>query len=201
MKCSECGISLSRGVRFCPNCGNKVSRSKAKKYLPAVAIGAILFALLLFAVNRVYSIRQIQKAWAEYQVVTRAIDEIESNYVNDEGVVVPEQVEKLLKEVSLFAEQLFNDGQITDYSYASGDSCVYMQIDGWLGCLYAPPQKDVLSGSSGESYVYTLEPYAHEFGTNVGYLFNTFHGPDEAADLISSKINNYEFNFNFMTLL
>lgn len=196
MKCSKCGISLSRGVRFCPNCGNNVRQSKAIKYLLAIVLCEIFLALFLFSFNRVNSIRQVQKAWTKYQTVTQVIDAVESEYTDDKGFVSPECVEELLSEVSACAEQLYNDGHLSDYSYTPGDTGVYMEVNGWLGAVYMPEIDGMMSGGAEEVQIYTFEPNDGEFEFYFSYILSGFDGPDGAAKKISDTFERFDFGHN-----
>lgn len=194
MRCPKCGAPVTKRAKYCQNCGNKIRRRGTKKYILVIAAIIILGTLFFFAVSRVLSIRKTQKALEEYQKVTQIVDTVEGSYVDDRGFVAPDQAEELMKEVSSVAEQMYSDGLLTDYSYAPGDSGVYMEIDGWLGVIFSPEVEDMMSGGTEEVQIYTFEPNDGEFYAN--YALAGFNGPDDAASKIANSFEKFKFSHN-----
>ena len=81
----------------------------------------------------------------------------EKTYLDDDGFVTPDQTDALLERIASYAASLREEGTLTDYAYQPGDTCVYMEIDGWMGCLYIPPIADALSGGPEAPQIVTLE--------------------------------------------
>lgn len=163
-----------------------------KKVFKVVLVVALVITVY-FAYHIIYSYTQVKAAYDVYNKLTQNMDEIVEPYLVD-GMVAVEELDSVLEEVSEYAEDLYAQGDITNYSYQQGDSCVYMEIDGWLGMVYDVPVKDFLSGDSDGISIVTMEPYASDFGVWANYVMSGTHGPDEAAELIESAYHSFSFS-------
>lgn len=210
-RCPKCGRRIRRGAFFCENCGIRLSagkyyngrmRKKSRRNLllmAAISI-CILCAGFLFlqkdAVdNRNLSQEEVSKILGHYCELSSKISHIVGPYEDLDGYIDVGDTEAALIDVSRFAEELFKRGEITDYHYKTGDSCVYMEIDGWLGLVYEPQVRDVLSGN-GTIEVVTLEPFSSEFKTFFAYFASGAEGPDEGAGLIEENVGGFSFTSN-----
>lgn len=141
----------------------------------------------------------VESSLSKYESIFSSTSELETQYIDNDGYVQSDEVDELLSSVSEYASTLYQEGEITDYSYEDGDTCVYMEIDGWLGYLYSPKIEDALAGDSSDTIqVITYEPFAHQIATQVGYLFTGLKGPDDAAKSIVDVFGSpFEFKANY----
>ena len=95
-----------------------------------------------------------------------------------------EDVPEVLEEVKRYASQLKNQGVISRYDV--NDSAISMKIGGWLGLIYVPPVKDMLTGSQNAVEIRTFEPFSGEWETYLSYLFAGIKGADEAAEQLEA---------------
>lgn len=131
-----------------------------------------------------------------YSVLTKIEDgasAIEKGYLDNDGFVDPEQMDGLLEEINEYAASLYEEGVITDYRYQSGDTCVYIEVDGWLGCLYDPPLDGVLSGGAEKPQIVTLE----SVHAPLMFALAGFRGPDDTARMIEEKDPSFTFSANY----
>lgn len=165
--------------------------------LVVVLLCAIIFLIipLIKGGHGERSQAEINRIYQNYEDISEKISNFASSYEDSDGYLEPESVDTVLENVSHFAEELLDAGDITDYHYEKGDSCVYMEIDGWLGVLYDPLVKDVLSGAD-DIQVVTLEPYASESKTVGSYLLSGAQGPDDGARLIEENVTRFSFTSN-----
>lgn len=214
-KCPKCGSKIKTDSAFCENCGSKLSvgkylkqsekRKSKKKGLKTISLSVILLASLLCIIslltkgNNEYipelSEEDIDKIYKHYETVSNKISTVASEFEDSDGFVNSNEVELVLESISHYAEELLNEGEITDYHYQKGDSCVYMEIDRWLGIIYDPSVRDTLSGDDVIQIV-TLEPYASELDTFGSYVLSGAQGPDEGAKLIEENVEGFSFTSN-----
>lgn len=117
---------------------------------------------------------KISKAVKAYETVSEQTVQIEKNYLSEDGYIKSDDMDGVLSEVYTCAQTLYENGIITDYAYETGDTCVYMKIDNWLGFVYMPPLKDSLSGDSDVKIeIYTVQPYSTEFAAYRLFLGST----------------------------
>ncbi len=136
---------------------------------------------------------EIAEAYSVLTEIGDGADAIEKDYLNDDGFVGLEQMDGLLEEINEYAASLYEEGVISDYRYQSGDTCVYMQIDGWLGCLYDPPLDNVLSGGSEKPQIITLE----SVHAPLMFALAGFRGPDDTARMIEENDPSFTFSGNY----
>lgn len=136
----------------------------------------------------------IQNTMTHYEKIITESKQLTTQYLDDNGFVPPENLETALQELSDYAQGLYEKGSITDYAYQVGDTCVYMEIDGWLSVLCSPPTAEFASNGPGELEIITIEPNATEFYIN--YVTSGSKGPDEAADQITSTTDCFVFTDN-----
>lgn len=163
-----------------------------KKLLTVVLI--LLLAVTIFIGCRlIYSYIQVKKAYDTYITITQDASERIESYLVD-GEIAIEDLDHVLEEVHQYAKELYVCGDITNYSYQQGDSCVYMEIDGWLGMIYEVPVKDFLAGGTDGISIVTVEPYASDFDVWANYLMSGANGPDEAAELVERAFSKFSFS-------
>lgn len=172
------------------------------KKITITSLVMMIFALLLLT-GCTGKESKASKAVKTYEIVSEQTIQIEKDYLNEDGYIKSDDVDVLLSEVYACAETLYADGIITDYAYKTGDTCVYMKIDDWLGFLYMPPLEAALSGGSdGKVEIYTVQPYSTEFTAYrlafaSGVFFNKT--PDITAELLHktfSKECEYKTNYD-----
>ena len=130
-----------------------------------------------------------------YETVAAETRQIERKYENTDGVVPREKLEPLLQEVAAYAEQLQNQGTVTNYEV--NDTCVYMKVGGWLGFLYAPPEEGMMAGGQEGMEIITLEPFPGEM--YASYLLAGGKGPDQAAEDLEDSFGptlTYQHNYD-----
>ncbi len=137
-----------------------------------------------------------QEAIEDYNVVSEEINKIESSYLNQDGCIAFEDVPEVLEEVKRYASQLKNQGVISRYDV--NDSAISMKIGGWLGLIYVPPVKDMLTGSQNAVEIRTFEPFSGEWETYLSYLFAGIKGADEAAEQLEATFpERFTFQKNY----
>lgn len=130
-----------------------------------------------------------------YETAAAETRQIERKYKNTDGVVPREKLEPLLQEVAAYAEQLQNQGTVTNYEV--NDTCVYMKVGGWLGFLYAPPEEGMMAGGQEGMEIITLEPFPGEM--YASYLLAGGKGPDQAAEDLEDSFGptlTYQHNYD-----
>ena len=135
----------------------------------------------------------VQYTMEQYDKVVADAEPIIAEYLDENGFATPENLDDALLAISEYAQKLYEDGQITHYSYTPGDTCVYMEIDGWLGMIYDVPLEGAMAGGSDEMQIVTLEPYASDFKMWVAYGLSGAEGPVEAAELIADTFPGFDY--------
>ena len=195
--CTKCGKPINGDMDICEQCLGKISKIWTRS-IAAILVVALLSGIAVhFVGNKSVDLtdEQIKISYQNYVNISKEINDYEANFTDTNGYVDVDRVDALLKEMAVFAKQLYKKGKITDYSYRDGDSCVYMEIDGWLGILYDPPIEGYLS-SGQEIEIITLEPFASEIATFIPYVASGSEGPDEGAELIAKYMNGFSFSHN-----
>lgn len=131
----------------------------------------------------------VQNTMNRYEKIMADSESIMEKHLNENGYIEPQDEETVLNELRDYAQGLYENGSITDYTYEAGDTCVYMEVDGWLDVLYTPPIEGYMSGGADELQIITLEPNATEF--YLSYIWSGGKGPDEAAERIVSTIDRF----------
>lgn len=134
----------------------------------------------------------VQNTMIQYEKVIADAEQIIDDYLNESGTVTPEDYDQVLSDLSQFAKTLYEQGEITHHSYQPGDTCVYIEIDGWLGVLLDAPIEGYMNSDGNAAQVVTLEPNAAEF--TLSYIGSGMGGPMEAAMLISQNLPNFSFS-------
>lgn len=127
---------------------------------------------------------------ARYDQLEEAAQAIQAPYMDADGYVEAEDAPRVLDELAAWGQGLLEDGKISDFAYQEGDSCVYAQLDGWLGCLFGPRVKEAMAGGEGAVSIATVEPFASDIDHIFSYMTNTFRGPDEAAGKIEKEMGD-----------
>ncbi|MCD8130152.1 MAG: WG repeat-containing protein [Lachnospiraceae bacterium] len=126
------------------------------------------------------------ESFAVFDDISQNLSSIEEPYLDEDGYVSYEDSKDLLEEVYGYIYGLYEQGEITDCLYTDGDTAVYYQIDGWMGCIYMPDVAEMLAGSSGEVNIITIEPYHSDInmilssilaGTTGGSLWKYIYVP------------------------
>ncbi len=126
------------------------------------------------------------ESFTTFDDISQNLSSIEEPYLDEDGYVSYEDSKDLLEEVYGYLCGLYEQGEITDCLYTDGDTAVYYQIDGWMGCIYMPDVAEMLAGSSGEVNIITIEPYHSDIdmllnsilaGTSGGALWKYVYGP------------------------
>ena len=171
MRCPYCHHLLNRTASYCPHCGKPVAQNscsseqidlKSKSIPIRWVVLFVLLILLLIGGLSFFLFRQktpLSPSLDTYTEINQKLSSIEEPYLDEEGFVSSEDSKILLEEVFAYIQTLYEQDLITDCSYTDGDTAVYYQIDNWLGCLYFPQIKDMLSGASGDVQIVTIEPY------------------------------------------
>ncbi len=195
MKCRKCKADLRKGIKFCPICGAKVKCTSRNILLAALMIVLLVGCAGIY----IFQTDDTVQAMKHYLAIDKQVAQIADHYVDESGCVEADKRDALLAAVHECAATLYEDGKITDYAYQEGDTGVYMQIDGWLGYFYEASISDTLSGNTTDKIsITTMEPYAYEFGTKIGYLLNGLNGPDDAAEKIVHTFNDkFVFTGNY----
>lgn len=196
--CIKCSKPVSGEDFLCEQCKAKKKRTTS---LWMRTVAAVLVVVLLsgiaahFVGNKPVDLtdEQIKISYQNYVNISKEINDYEAEFTGTDGYVDVDKVDSILEEMAVFAKQMHKEGKITDYSYRDGDSCVYMEIDGWLGVLYEPKVEGYLSGGE-DIEILTLEPYASEFGTYMNYVISGMEGPDEGAMLVDERLKNFFFS-------
>lgn len=123
--------------------------------------------------------------------ISTDLEPVLSAYQDENGYVAPEDRDQALEAICQYAQELYERGQITDYSYEPGDSGVCMRVDGWLTVFYDAPMEGVMTGGEDAPQIVTLEPNASE--TKEAYWTARFKGPKQAADQIVSQFPEFEY--------
>lgn len=171
MRCPYCHHLLNRTASYCPHCGKPIAQNscsseqidlKSKSIPIRWVVLFVLLILLLIGGLSFFLFRQktpLSPSLDTYTEINQKLSSIEEPYLDEEGFVSSEDSKILLEEVFAYIQTLYEQDLITDCSYTDGDTAVYYQIDNWLGCLYFPQIKDMLSGASGDVQIVTIEPY------------------------------------------
>lgn len=213
MRCPYCHHLLNRTAAYCPHCGKPVSQNscsteqinrKAKSISSLWVVLFVLLMLLLIGGLFFFLFRQktpLSPSLDTYTEINQKLSSIEEPYLDEEGFVSSEDSKILLEEVFAYIQTLYEQGMITDCSYTDGDTAVYYQIDNWLGCLYLPQIKDMLSGSSSDVQIVTIEPYHSDldmwFNSKfAGFLSNIIKAGEVLnTDDVANKLVQYSENF------
>lgn len=135
----------------------------------------------------------VQYTMEQYDKVVADAEPIIAEYLDENGFATPENLDDALLAISEYARTLYEDGEITHYSYTPGDTCVYMEIDGWLGMIYDVPLEGAMAGGSDEMQIVTLEPYASDLKFSLAYVLSGAEGPVEAAELIADTFPGFDY--------
>ncbi len=130
-----------------------------------------------------------------YETIAETVKELEQDYVDADGLVSQANLPLVLSAVADYAQDLERTGTISDYEVS--DSCVYMNVGGWLGFLYVPNQEGMMAGGQDAVEIVTLEPFPGEM--YPAYLLAGMKGPDEAAEQIVDAFGgavNYDRNLD-----
>ena len=130
-----------------------------------------------------------------YETIAETVKELEQDYVDVDGLVSKANLPLVLSVVADYAQDLEQTGVISDYEVS--DSCVYMNVGGWLGFLYVPNQEGMMAGGQDAVEIVTLEPFPGEMYPT--YLLAGMKGPDEAAEQIVDAFGgavNYNRNLD-----
>lgn len=213
MRCPYCHHLLNRTAAYCPHCGKPVAQNscsteqinrKAKSISIRWVVLFVLLMLLLIGGLFFFLFRQkttLFPGFDTYTEINQKLSSIEEPYLDEEGFVSSADSKILLEEVFAYIQTLYEQGMITDCSYTDGDTAVYYQIDNWLGCLYFPQIKDMLSGSSGDVQIVTIEPYHSDldmwFNSKfAGFLSNIIKAGEVLnTDDVANKLVQYSENF------
>ena len=101
-----------------------------------------------------------------FENIKKSTDHVIEPYLDEEGYVDCEMQQEVLEKIAEYADGLYKNGEITNYAFQEDDTCVYMEVDGWLDVLYSPPIKEFMLGGAGEFEIITLEPNATEMYVN-----------------------------------
>lgn len=169
--------------------------SRQTKKIFSILVACLLVFGMFLGYRYIHSSIRVNLAYNKYQQVTQKIQEQIEPYLID-GMSTIDNVDNILAQVYQYAGEMYTQGVITNYSYSPGDSCVYMEIDGWFGMIYDVPVKDSLAGGSDEISIVTIEPYASDFDVWASYVASGAKGPDEAAKIIERAFDNFSFESN-----
>lgn len=213
MRCPYCHHSLNRTAAYCPHCGKSVAQNSCSseqinlkaKSIPMRWVALFVFLILLLIGGlSFFLLRQktpLDSSFDTYTEINQKLSSIEKPYLDEEGFISSEDSKILLEEVFAYIQTLYEQGMITDCSYTDGDTAVYYQIDNWLGCLYFPQIKDMLSGASGDVQIVTIEPYHSNldmwFNSKfAGFLSSIIKaGKVLNTDDVANKLVQYSENF------
>lgn len=101
-----------------------------KKVFKVILLLTLVTSIFIgYQLIRTYT--QVKAAYDIYETISQNFTKRVEAYLVD-GMVAVEDFDHVLEEANRYAEELYVQGDITNYSYQQGDSCVYMEIDGWL---------------------------------------------------------------------
>ena len=128
---------------------------------------------------------------------------IESEYLNEDGFILPEQIETVMKDISEYIKAKFSIGEIIHYTIDDGS--IYIELANHMGYLYQPTLEGMLDGG-GDVRVITVEPSTDEYSTsgfqkemgnakeslnNASAEYLNYTLVSEIADLIYGEIGGF----------
>lgn len=179
VKCNQSGaISHISGAQKSVMDVDSAKYSGKKDAKKKAVLLSLLFLFVVFAAFLGIQAYRVNVACNEYETILEKISMIERKYcIESEESVSLNDANQLLEEVAAYAKEEFEEGTITEYAYKEGDTAVYFELQGWLGCIYQPSIQDVLSNNKEKTKIVTVEPFAYEIGTIIS----------KARDIMSEK--------------
>lgn len=207
MKCPKCKRQLQKKANFCPSCGTKIQEKTSRSIIFSVMVLILLVGLVAAIFNvdiliaklfptvsqntTMLDDKTIQKVKDDVENITNLIDTAIVSYKDEDGYINNDALNVVLKIIVEQVKFLYDSGEISDYSFSEGDTCVYFEVNHWLNVLYTPPLKDFMLNGSENIEIVTLEPNATSMYIN--YLTSGLKGPDEAARCVSDELDGFIF--------
>ncbi len=167
-----------------------------------ITIGIVLTCVIVLLIFIFRSCRSSNSS-ADRNIVnyldySEKIESIEEKYLNSNGYVGENEVDELMNEVYEYADTLYQSDLLSDCEYnpVGGDTCIYMEINGWLGFVYDPPLKDAMSGT-GSAEIFTFEPFSEDWEFAVSAMTMLTKRPDDAARLIEKEFPDFSFSHDY----